>query len=267
MTIKKEILSVAIVQQDIVWQVRERNYALVEKLLEQALDRNVDVIVVPETFSTAFTDDMSSMAEEKVGATYDFALRMARRYDALFVGTWVVRDGESASAYNRMHLVAPDGLLGAYDKHHTFRLSSEAQQIARGEGRITTEWRGWNIRPAICYDLRFPTWLRNTYNAVDGDMDYDLLLLSANWPKTRIAVWDTLLKARAIENLSYVVGVNRTGIDANGLVYNGHSMAVDYAGHVITNTDNEGQGVTVVDLDYEELAAFRRKCPFYLDFD
>jgi len=265
---RKENLTVAMVQQDIVWESKEENYRRVEDLLERGITKPVDVIVLPETFNTAFSDRIASFAEPECGTTYDFALRMAQRYDALLVGTWATVDvSGDASPRNRMHLVAPDGLLGIYDKRHLFRLSKEGQQMTCGEGKTIAEWRGWRMRPAVCYDLRFPLWLRNGYDAGSDSLDYDLLLFSANWPKARIGAWDTLLKARAIENLCYVVGVNRTGIDANDVVYNGHSVAIDYAGRPISVADSEQEGVVIVELSQTKLADFRKRNPFYLDFD
>jgi predicted amidohydrolase len=180
------------------------------------------------------------------------------------VGTWIVREGDHC--YNRLHWVYPNGDFGYYDKAHTFRVSGEADVIARGTKRVVFEYKGWRIKPAVCYDLRFPKWLRN------DNMDYDLLLVCANWPASRREAWMTLLKARAIENLCYVVGCNRTGIDGNGGEYSGDSLAVNYKGLVfadgISETENEDAEMTIdLVLNKERLDAFRQKWPLYLDFD
>ena len=262
---KQEILHVAVLQQDIVWEAPEENYKRVAATLEQALkERKTDVIVVPETFTAGFGDHMARSAEPPLGATYRFALQMARHYDALFVGTWPVI--EEGLVYNRLHMVRPDGGCDTYDKAHTFRMSSEASQLARGRRRVTVEWRGWRIRPAVCYDLRFPLWLRNT-----RDWDYDLLLLCANWPGSRYEAWRTLLRARAIENLSYAIGCNRTGQDGTGIAYAGCSAVVDYKGIALTEAapciEHSSEQVLQAELSASALDRFRQHWPFNLDFD
>ena len=224
----------------------------------------MDVLVVPETFTTGFGDHMARQAEAPEGATYRFALQMAQRYDALFVGTWTVK--EAGLVYNRLHFVYPDGRYETYDKAHTFRMSSEASQLERGRRRVTVEWRGWRIKPAVCYDLRFPIWLRNTC-----DWDYDLLLFCANWPGSRYEAWRTLLRARAIENLCYVAGCNRTGRDGTGIDYAGCSAIVDYKGLPIKEIDpcleHSNEQVICAELSAAGLDRFREHWPFNLDFD
>lgn len=261
---KQEELHIALYQQDIVWEDPQANFLKVEQAFARSVS-SVDIIVVPETFSTGFGDHMARQAEEPGGATFDFAVDMARRFDALFVGTWTVREGHSV--FNRLHLVRPDGSYDYYDKAHTFRMSSEASQIARGSRRFTALWRGWRIRPAVCYDLRFPLWLRNT-----ADWDYDLLLVCANWPGSRHEAWSTLLRARAIENLAYAVGCNRTGTDSTGIHYAGCSAIVDFKGLPIvqlppaTPSDIQ-QRVINANLSASQLDTFRLHWPFNLDFD
>ena len=274
----KEELHIALFQQDIAWEDPEANYEMVEKAFDGVGE--CDVIVVPETFNTGFGDHMAYQAENPQGATYDFAVSMAKKHDALFAGTWTVR--EDGVVYNRMHLVRPDGSMATYDKGHTFRMSSEASQLGRGIRRIITQWRGWRICPAICYDLRFPLWLRNT-----AQLDYDLLMVCANWPGSRYEAWSTLLKARAIENLSYVVGCNRMGCDSTGINYAGCSAIVDYKGKALAELlpSEGGEGRTesgqsgncnLSKVDYKILTAtlsasklqtFREHWPFNVDFD
>lgn len=260
----KEQLEIVFLQQDIAWESPEENYSRVETLLG-GLSDSVDIIVVPETFTTAFSDGMARLAESPYGPTYDFARSMAQRHDALFVGTWPVREPASGLVFNRMHLVSPDGECRIYDKAHTFRMSSEAKQLARGTSHEVFEWRGWRILPAICYDLRFPRWLRNSY---DGSrLAYDLMILCANWPASRRDAWDTLLRARAIENLSYVLGVNRCGTDGTGLSYSGDSVALDYCGRPLAQCSEFEPSLQCVTLDAAKLSEFRHNWPFYLDFD
>ena len=263
---RKEEINIALYQQDIAWESPAENYLRVEQAFERVGE--CDILVVPETFSTGFGDHMARQAEAPMGPTFDFALAMARKHNALFAGTWTVR--EDGVVYNRMHLVRPDGSFNTYDKAHTFRMSSEASQIARGARRVIVEWRGWKINPAICYDLRFPKWLRN-----GPQLDYDLLLVCANWPGSRHEAWTTLLKARAIENLSYVVGCNREGTDSTGIPYAGCSAIVDFKGNPLAalppnppDSDTTPQSVTLsATLSAPKLARFREKWPFNLDFD
>lgn len=255
-------MRLAFYQQDIAWENPQENFRKVERAFEGVA---ADILIVPETFSTGFSDNMAAMAEDPKGGTFDFALRMARKHDALFVGTWTVK--VEGVVYNRLHWVRPDGEFGFYDKAHTFRMSSEASQLGRGCSQEVFEWRGWRIKPAVCYDLRFPKWLRNAPLDCDqGTMQYDLLLVCANWPGSRHEAWSTLLKARAIENLSYVVGVNRVGIDGTGIPYTGNSAAIDFKGIEIAGCADK-EMVSTIELDAEALQRFRQRWPFYLDFD
>lgn len=246
---------ITLYQQDIRWHEPEENRRRAEAALAAAQES--DIFVMPETFTTGFGDGMTDLAEEPDGATLQWARRMAAQHDRLIVGTWIVREDDRC--YNRMHWVRPDGSYGTYDKGHTFRVSGEYDVIARGRKREVFEWRGWRIKPAVCYDLRFPKWLRN------DNMDYDLLLVCANWPGSRHEAWTTLLKARAIENLCYTVGCNRCGLDGVGGSYSGNSAAIDYRG--LPLAECTGEETLTVTLDKERLQTFRQHWPLYLDFD
>lgn len=260
----KSELNIAVFQQNIIWEKPEANRLLVAGQLHQ-LSQPVDMLVLPETFSTGFSDNMAAMAEPPEGPTLRFAQEMAHKYNLLFVATWTVRDG-NGTVFNRLHWVRPDGTYGFYDKAHTFRMSSEAAQLGKGTSCATFEWQGWRVRPAICYDLRFPKWLRN--KTIDSNaLDYDLLIFCANWPASRALAWQTLLKARAIENLSYVVGVNRVGTDGVGIPYSGCSMAIDFKGVPLVECQPACQQLKTVSLSAAQLAEFRAHWPFYLDFD
>lgn len=258
----KENLRIACFQQDIAWERPEENRQMVAEAFA-GLGCETDVLVVPETFTTGFSDNMAAMAEEPEGETLRFAHEMARRHDALFVGTWTVKTADSPrQVANRLHWVMPDGSWGYYDKGHTFRMSSEAAQLVRGTRREVFEWRGWRIKPAVCYDLRFPKWLRN-----GNPPDYDLLLLCANWPASRHEAWTTLLRARAIENLCYVAGVNRVGTDGVGIPYAGCSAVVDYKGQDMATGVMDRVSMVEATLSRSKLETFRQHWPFFLDFD
>ncbi|MBR1799242.1 MAG: nitrilase family protein [Bacteroidales bacterium] len=221
-----------------------------------------DIVLLPETFTTGFGDNMAQCAECPESDTLQWARTIAKQHDTLVVGTWIVND--NGRCYNRMHWVMPSGEYGYYDKAHLFRISSEARQLSAGTKQTTFEWRGWRIRPSVCYDLRFPTWLHNRVDT-NGELEYDLLLFSANWPEARRGAWSTLLRARAIENLCYVAGCNRVGVDASEVVYGGNSAIIDFKGQTIVESTNEE--IITAELDSEKLQRFRTKCPFHLDYD
>lgn len=244
-------------QQNIVWGDVEANRHNVEEVLATA--PKGDIFVVPETFTTGFGDHMAALAEEQDGPTLHWAQEMAAKHDLLFVGTWIVK--EEGKCYNRLHWVYPDGSYGTYDKAHTFRVSGEYDIISRGTQRKVFEYNGWKIKPAVCYDLRFPKWLRN------DNLAYDLLLVCANWPGSRHEAWTTLLKARAIENLCYVVGCNRSGVDGVGGNYTGNSALIDYKGFPVAEAEAGADQLVTVTLDKEKLDTFRQHWPLYLDFD
>ena len=253
-------LTITFYQQDIIWGDAEANRRAVEDCLS-LVPQSTDLFVVPETFTTGFGDHMAALAEEPDGPTLCWAQRMAAEHNCLFVGTWIVREDESDRCYNRLHWVYPDGTFGTYDKAHTFRVSGEYDIISRGTQREVFEYKGWKIKPAVCYDLRFPKWLRN------DNLSYDLLLVCANWPGSRHEAWTTLLKARAIENLSYVLGCNRCGKDGVGGDYTGNSALIDYKGFPVAEAEAGIEGLVSVALDKGRLDNFRERWPLYLDFD
>ena len=251
-------LRVTFFQQDIVWGDAAANRRAVEDSLF-LVPHNTDIFVVPETFTTGFGNHMAALAENPMGPTFRWAQKLASRHNFLFVGTWIVREGDKC--YNRLHWIFPNGTFGYYDKAHTFRVSGEYDIISRGTQREVFEYKGWKIKPAVCYDLRFPKWLRN------DNLSYDLLLVCANWPGSRHEAWTTLLKARAIENLSYVLGCNRCGKDGVGGDYTGNSALIDYKGFPVAEAEAGDEGLVSVVLDKERLDSFRERWPLYLDFD
>ena len=258
-------LRVTFFQQDIVWGDAEANRRAVEDSLF-LVPHSTDIFVVPETFTTGFGDHMAALAENPMGPTFRWAQKLASRHNFLFVGTWIVREGDKC--YNRLHWIYPNGSFGYYDKAHTFRVSGEYDIISRGTQREVFEYKGWKIKPAVCYDLRFPKWLRNsTLNTEHLTLDYDLLLVCANWPGSRHEAWTTLLKARAIENLSYVLGCNRCGKDGVGGEYTGNSALIDYKGFPVAEAEAGVEGLVSVALDKDKLDTFREHWPLYLDFD
>ena len=260
-------LHVTLYQQDIIWGDAEANRRQVSAAI--ATSPECDLFVVPETFTTGFGDHMAALAEEQEGPTLQWARQIAAHYNLLFVGTWIVR--ENGRCYNRLHWVYPDGTFGQYDKSHTFRVSGEYDIISRGTRREVFEYKGWKIKPAVCYDLRFPKWLRNKSEyseySENSELDYDLLLVCANWPGSRHEAWSTLIKARAIENLCYVLGCNRCGVDGVDGKYTGNSAIIDYKGFPLAEAKAEAVQSVSFSLDKDNLDTFRKKWPLYLDFD
>ena len=242
---------VAIVQRDIAWNDVDRNLEHLETMLQGV---EADVVVLSEMFQTGFITNPRGSEDD--GRTLRWMERMAQRLDAAMVGSWTVKVGDEYR--NRMHFVRPTGEVDYYDKWHLFSVGGEAEHYTRGHERKVAEWRGVRYLLAICYDLRFPVWSRQRG-------DYDALIYSALWPSPRRAVWQTLLKARAIENQCYVIGVNRIG-DEPTLNYAGDSAVVDYRGISIVECQ-DGECVAYAELDIDKLNSFKIKFNVSADAD
>jgi omega-amidase len=256
-------LRVSLVQGATRWhdQAANREYygALVASLKNQS-----DLVVLPETFLSGFTNETLGNAETMDGAGIDWLRGLAGDVGSTITGSLVVRDGERC--VNRLIWMRADGTFALYDKRHLFRMAKEHERYGGGDTRLIVEIGGWRICPQVCYDLRFPVWLRNRYDRAAGRFDYDLMIFVANWPSARRYAWRTLLRARAIENLAYVVGVNRVGVDGNELHYAGDSGAFDFLGQPLVELGAQEQVVTVT-LDPAALAAHRERFPAWMDAD
>jgi predicted amidohydrolase len=249
-------LRVTLVQAEIAWQAPATNRRALAAHF-RGLMGHTDLIVLPEMFSTGFSMDAEGLAETMEGPTVGWMREEAAATGCAITGSVIVRDGEHC--YNRLVWARPDGTLEHYDKRHLFRLANEQRHYAAGSRRLIVEFKGWRICPMICYDLRFPVWSRNWG-------DYDVLLYVANWPQRRAPAWSTLLKARAIENLAYVVGVNRIGKDGNGATYAGDSVALDFLGQPLSS-EGGGDRVETAVLDLDSLQKYREAFPAHLDAD
>lgn len=224
-----------------------------------------DLVVLPETFTSGFSNEAIHAAEGMDGPTPVWLREQAKALAAAVTGSVQLRTEQGI--FNRLFFATPDGELRHYDKRHLFRYANEHKRYAAGRERLTIEWRGWRICPLVCYDLRFPVFSRNRYDAErKGALDYDLLIYVANWPAARAYAWKTLLRARAIENLCYVAAVNRVGTDGNGLHYGGESAAIDFLGHPLSEATDQ-QIVATTTLLAAELAAHRAHFPAMLDGD
>ena len=232
--------------------------------LVRSLKGQSDLVVLPETFLSGFTNDTLANAEVMDGAGLRWLRDLAREVGATITGSLVVREGDRC--VNRLMWIRPDGTQAQYDKRHLFRMAQEHARYGDGKQRLIVELNGWRICPLVCYDLRFPVWIRNRYDRVANRFDYDLLLFVANWPSARRHAWRTLLRARAIENLSYCVGVNRVGVDGNELHYAGDSAVLDFLGQPLVELGAQEQVVTLT-LDPIALAAHRERFPAWMDAD
>ena len=252
----KEQLKVSILQSNIFWEDKLANLKYFEKKIDKI--SQTDLIVLPEMFTTGFTMNPEPLAETMDGKTVNWMLDLASEKKSLIVGSVIIED--DSYYYNRLIAAFPNGTLQYYDKRHLFTLANEHQHYTAGTDQLLINYKGWKIFPLICYDLRFPVWARNTVN-------YDVLIYIASWPKIRIAAWDTLLKARAIENMCYTIGVNRVGVDANDFEYPGHSVVLDAFGNEILSTNENQEGVFNVILDKDKLDEIRKKLQFLNDRD
>jgi len=226
-----------------------------------------DVVLLPETFTSGFSNDAIDQAETMDGPTVDWLRTQAHTLGAVICGSVQLRvpdEHGGHQVYNRLLWVLPDGEVQHYDKRHLFRYANEHKRYAAGNKRLIVEHKGWRICPLVCYDLRFPVFSRNQFDG--NQLDYDLLLYLANWPSARAYAWKTLLRARAIENLCYVAGLNRVGEDGNGLHYSGESAVIDFLGHPVSECTGAEVVVTTT-LQAAELTAHRTRFPAMLDGD
>jgi predicted amidohydrolase len=249
-------LRIAAIQANLIWEQRAKNRETFEQLITPI--SNVDLIILPEMFSTGFTMKPALVAEKMNGETITWMKTISQRKNAAIVGSLVIE--EHGDYYNRAIFVHPDGKIETYDKRHAFTLAGEHKEYCTGTERLIVDYKGWKLFPLICYDLRFPVWSR--YND-----EYDVLIYMANWPKPRIFAWDSLLCARAIENMSYCVGVNRVGVDENGYEYIGHTSVYDMLGKKIADTSEGKVEVLICELSKSKLQETRKKLNFLNDRD
>lgn len=251
-------LKVTIFQAYLFWENIEKNLQNIGLRLSGGVREKTDLIVLPEMFNTGFTMRAEELAEDMDGKTMQWIKKTAASYDCVVTGSLMIK--EDGKFYNRMVWVKPDGQCQYYDKHHLFGLGDEDKSFSPGTEPVIVELKGWKIRLAVCYDLRFPVWLRNKNSA------YDILLLVASWPDKRSSHWRTLIHARAIENQSYVIGVNRVGHDGNQIYHSGHSMCIDPLGNTVYYKP-EDEDLYTFSINYTELEKIRRQFPFLKDSD
>ena len=251
-------LRVGAVQCEIHWNDVSANLELIESFVAKYASE-VDLLIFPETITTGFSSEAAKLADEERGTTYQHLLSLAEQYQVSIMGSYLSRVGEQIQ--NLIFFIEPDGRVQRQAKRHLFAPGGEKDFVSPATERQIFSYRGWRILPVICYDLRFPVWCRNVAN------EYDILIAVANWPRPRREVFRTLLRARAMENLSYAIGVNRVGEDPQGLVYVGDSAILNARGQALAEAQTEGEEVLIATLDYAPLADLRHKFPVWADAD
>jgi predicted amidohydrolase len=254
-----EDLRISILQAPLQWERKKENLHYFEKKIA-SLASTTDAIVLPEMFSTGFSMNSALLAEKMDGPTLDWMRNLAAHTHCVIAGSLIIEDNKKF--YNRFVWMPPNGKESYYNKRHLFRMAGENQHYKEGSEKTIVEYMGWKFCLQICYDLRFPVWSRRTIQD-----DYDVLLYVANWPERRGHAWKSLLIARAIENQSYVVGVNRIGIDGNNIPYLGESTVIDYSGESLTQPNPNKEICDTIVLKKQELVTFRKSFPAELDAD
>ncbi|MBZ9786906.1 amidohydrolase [Psychroflexus sp. CAK57W] len=251
-----ETLKITYIQTELTWEHPEANKAHFEKKLSEC-PSDTDLIILPEMFTTGFSMNAKANAEE-VEAVLGWIKTQSKKFQVALTGSAMVK--EHGNYFNRMFFVEPDGKVSKYDKKHLFTLAKEHETYTPGNERCVVEYKGWKLCLQVCYDLRFPVWARNKD-------DYEVLIYVANWPEKRVSAWDILLQARAVENMSYCIGLNIIGTDGNNFPYVGHSAAYDALGKPLSEHDPEEEAVQTVTLEKTHLNQLRDKLGFLRDKD
>jgi omega-amidase len=252
-----ENLKITVFQGHLFWENIDKNLQNISLRLA-GIREKTDLIILPEMFNTGFSMNAEKLAEPMYGKTMQWMQETAQKFGAVITGSLIIAEG--GHYYNRLIWMRPDGSYAQYDKRHLFTMAKEQETYTAGTEKLIVELNGWKICPMICYDLRFPVWLRNV------DAAYDLLIVVANWPEKRSLHWRTLIPARAIENLAYVIGVNRVGHDGNEVYHSGDSACIDPAGNVVYYKRDE-EDVYTFSILAEEVTKARRYFPFLKDAD
>ena len=255
-------MEIALVQAELSWEDNDKNLAHFSRILANI--NGVDLFVLPEMFNSGFTMNSDNIGQTMQGKAVCWLQKMANEKDAVFVTSLIII--ENNKRYNRLVWATPNGVTKTYNKKHLFRMANEHDYFTPGTERVIIEYKGIRFCPQICYDLRFPIWSRNS----DGQSKlpiYDCLIYVANWPKVRSDAWTSLLKARAIENQAFVVGVNRVGLDGNGIEYSGNSRCYSPKGKRLDKVNSSKEMINIVTINLETLKGFREKFPVSDDAD
>ncbi len=255
-------LKITIVQSNLHWENIEENLNMFSEKIS-SIQEKTDLIVLPEMFSTGFTMNNKNLAEKMNGYTVNWMKQMAKQKKCALAGSVIVE--EKKKYFNRLIWMLPNGKYKTYDKRHLFRYAGEENYYSPGKKKLIVELNGWKICPLVCYDLRFPVWSRN--KITKSKSDYDVLIFVANWPERRNHPWKTLLMARAMENQSYVVGVNRVGDDGNNIYHSGDSAVINFKGEIISKTPAHEESIETISLSKKELDDWRKHFPAWMDAD
>lgn len=251
-------LNITIVQADLHWENADKNLSMFSEKIA-AIQEHTDLIVLPEMFSTGFTMNNKAMAESMKGKAIGWMKKMAKEKKCVVTGSVIIE--ENGNYFNRLVWMRADGSMETYDKRHLFRYANEQDHYSAGNKKLIVDLNGWKICPLVCYDLRFPVWIRNQ------NKEYDVVLFVANWPERRNHPWKTLLMARAMENQAYVVGVNRIGNDGNNIYHSGDSAVINFKGEIISTTKPHEASVETVTLSAKDLIEWRKTFPAWMDAD
>jgi omega-amidase len=250
-------MNISIIQSDLYWESPSKNREMFDEKIS-TIDNNIDLIVLPEMFSTGFSMSPENHAEKWQGPTVKWMQRVAASKKVALAGSLIVEDNNKY--FNRLVFVHPDGRIEYYDKRHLFRMSDEHKYYDTGNSRVVVNYKDFRILLLVCYDIRFPVWIRNRN-------DYDMILVVANFPESRRHVWNTLLPARAIENQCFVVACNRIGKDVSGTNFSGDSQIVDPRGKTVVYAKPNESQIIDASISLDDLLSFRNSFPLHLDAD
>lgn len=259
----KNNLKISLVQTKLHWENIDANIVMLDEQLKGIKKNSTHLIVLPEMFTTGFTMNAAENFSEMNGAAIMWMKEMAAKKNCAVCGSLIIK--EDGKYFNRFVWIDAQGKIQCYDKRHLFRMANEHLTYTAGNDHLVVELNGWKIMPQVCYDLRFPTWSRNTND--NGKMKYDLLLYVANWPERRKQAWKQLLIARAIENQCYCIGLNRVGKDGKGINYTGDSAVIDFLGNNISKIAPSRSSITQITLELSALQKYRKDFPAHMDAD
>ena len=281
-------LTFTLIQTNLHWEDKAANLQMLEEKIN-SIQHPTQIVVLPEMFNTGFSMKPEELAEPMNGPTVEWMKKIAAEKRVIVTGSLMVHEemvqaGETVPTlqyFNRLIWMLPNGQHGVYDKRHLFGYADEDKHYTAGTKRLIASVNGWKINLQVCYDLRFPVWARQQIRSISTSLDsanttfdsaqasapeFDVLIYVANWPERRVHAWKTLLTARAIENQCYVIGVNRTGDDGNGVYHSGSSMVIDAMGEVLYEKEHE-EDIHTITLSKEKLEEIRHKLPFLKDGD
>jgi len=250
-------LNVSLIQTNLFWQNAKKNIEVFDSKIN-LVSQSTDLIILPEMFTTGFSLEPQNIAENMNGDSVNWLINKANQNNVALAGSIII--SENNQFFNRFIFAKPDKSFDFYDKRHLFRMANEHLKFTAGQNKVISNLNGWRIRLLVCYDLRFPVWSRN-------QNDYDLIVYVANWPKPRISQWEILLKARAIENQCYTIGVNRIGFDGNNTEYSGNSLVISPKGEIMAQANDNEDCIINAELDFELLQKYRENFPVSLDAD